>query len=92
MAFSAKDKAAVHAALAIPKPFAFDGIAITITALGIEGDMLRVDLEADCPTDGPYFFVNPPLHHGGRKNPAAALKVIVGQAVRTVAVQKGWKA
>jgi hypothetical protein len=57
----AKAKAHVHAALKVPKPFVHEGISITITALSLEGDVLRVDLEADAPTDGPYFFVNPPL-------------------------------
>lgn len=56
-----KAKAEIHASLAIPLPFTHDGITITILALSMEGDRLRVDLTADCPTDGPYFFVNPPL-------------------------------
>ena len=57
----AKAKAHVYAALDVPKPFVYEGITTTIAALSLDGDKLRVDLEADCPTDGPYFFVNPPL-------------------------------
>jgi hypothetical protein len=60
-ALIAKAKAHVHAALEVPKPFVHEGITITITALSLDGDVLRVDLDADCPTDGPYFWVNPPL-------------------------------
>jgi hypothetical protein len=60
-ALIAKAKAVVHSELAVPAPFAFEGITITITALSLDGDVLRVDLTADCPTDGPYRFVNPPL-------------------------------
>jgi hypothetical protein len=60
-ALIAKAKAHVHAALDIPKPFVYEGHTITITALSLDGDKLRVDLTADCPTDGPYFWVNPPL-------------------------------
>jgi hypothetical protein len=57
----AKAKAHVHAELKVPKPFVYEGHTIRITALSLDGDKLRVDLKADCPTDGPYFFVNPPL-------------------------------
>lgn len=57
----AKAKAHIHAVLEIPQPFVHEGHAITITALSLDGDLLRVDLIADCPTDGPYLFQNPPL-------------------------------
>jgi hypothetical protein len=105
----AKAKAHVHAALKIPKPFVHEGITITISSLSLEGDLLRVDLDADCPTDNPYFFQNPPLQvvtkeavmddkdplkiKTPRETADAAddvLQTIVGQAVHTVAVQRGW--
>jgi len=54
-------KATIHAGLSVPAPFDFAGHRITVKRLSMEGDLLRVDLTADCPTDGPYFFCNPPL-------------------------------
>lgn len=109
----AKAKAHVHAALEIPAPFVHGGHTITITALSLDGDLLRVDLTADCPTDGPYLFQNPPLQVVTKEAvfgapganglptvitpretadaPDAVLQTIVGQAVHTVAVQRGWQ-
>jgi hypothetical protein len=106
----AKAKAHVHAELAVPAPFVYEGHTITITALSSDGDKLRVDLEADCLTDGPYFFVNPPLQvvvseavmddkdplkvktpRVTADAPDDVLQTIVGQAVHSVAVQKGWR-
>lgn len=57
----AKAKAHIHAELNVPEPFVYEGHTIAIKSLSLDGDVLVVDLEADCPTGGPYRFVNPPL-------------------------------
>jgi hypothetical protein len=98
-----KAKAHVHAAGSAPKPFRYKGIMITVAGLSREGDLLRVDLTADCPTDGPYYFRNPPLCvvtkpavYSGEtlvspresvEDPASALKAMIGEAVATVGPQ-----
>ena len=107
----ARAKAEIHAALDIPEPFVHEGHTITVTALSLDGEVLVVDLEADCPTSGPYRFTNPPLQVVTKdavvttdeegnpyevspretiEDPAAALKVIVGEAVHGYAVSQGW--
>jgi hypothetical protein len=54
-------KAIIHSGLDVPEPFVYEGIEVTITELCYEDDMLKVVLSADCPTDNPYYFHNPPL-------------------------------
>jgi hypothetical protein len=97
----AQVKSIIHSELAVPEPFVHNGISITVLELVYEDNMLKVVLEADCPVDNPYYFINPPiqvlqddaLEGGGEQivdDPASALQQIVGRAVYTTALQNGW--
>ena len=86
-------KAHVHLDFPAPESFAYKGVRIAIADVRIEGDMLSVTLAASCPTFGPYLFHNPPLQaEAGKDDPAAALRIMVGDAVLMAARQHGWGA
>jgi len=55
-------KAHIYAGLELPMTFVHDDITITVTALELDGDAVRVVLDADRPHSGPFRFVNAPLN------------------------------
>jgi hypothetical protein len=89
----ARAKAAIHAELAPPGPYRYLGARISIIDMQLAGDDLRVVVASDAPTDNPYIIRNPPLQvEPGVDDPAAALRVIIGEAVVAVAQSLGWRA
>jgi hypothetical protein len=81
-------KAHLHADCTISEPFDYGPFTITVHELSVEGELLKVVLDAgeDVPVDNPYYFHNPPLSD----DMDAQLRRIIGAAVETTARHLGW--
>jgi len=77
-------KAYVHADAEreLPLRFTYEGVHITVHAVSVFRDGLRVDLTASVPVRGPFLFVNPPTQvKDGTDDADAAFREMVGRAV-----------
>ena len=76
------DKVAIHAAQPVPEPYLYRGVTIAVRSIAAHGRVLRVELDATGCKEHEFLFVNPPLQvEAGTDDPAAALRVMVGEAV-----------